>query len=811
MNSPKTAYWSARILIIALLVGLTFLPGAQASQGNWRNINPTEYTSIPDASLNSIFMINGGTGGVGAGDGWAVGNNGTVFRWDGFAWNNVSIGTPCRLNSVNFGSPLSVPLSPISSSAGFIVGGNNSAVVCPGPRAWFWNGNSWFNASIGLLDTLGRNVGNLSSVFLFEVSGSSVNAFAVGANATAGTSYLFNGPPGLGGAWTQQPVQDSTGCPLNAVTMVSTTEGWAAGYCGKIYHWNAGGWVRVFQQPGVDFFAIYMVSSTEGWAVGSGAKIAHFYQGGWTCCVSPTPALSPPPTLRSLVFVGSSEGWAVGDAVGGASTLVHFINNIWTPMSSNQVPTLRGLRGVYATGGSNVWAVGDTGSILLYDGTVWGSITSPLQTNFNAVWMTGSSDGAAVGNATTTGPTIVRWDGVKWTRPQGTAASTDLWGVWEVNSGEWWAVGGGPSSNFGYILHLTSVTSSSFTGVSFAVTCSVSNCVLRDVYGTGSDNVWAVGDGGAFYLWNGVLWAGPVAIAVPVPAGTMWRSITYVGGDPNNGWAVGYSPFGPLIYHRDSVTNWGPFTVPAALLPNVRLNDVQFWDSSHGWIGADNGWILFFDGTKWNTVFTAPSYNITSVQAVSDSEMFAVGQDTSNSQPILLHWQSAFGWSFITTHNIPFTNQGKLVSMFLNSATDGYAVGTTVGPGGLASLGMMFHLDPPGGEQPPLTTATTQSSGTTQSSSSMSSTSVTSTSSIETSSSEVTTSTAASTESSLSTTAALSTVTSVVTSVVTSSSSITTPLVLPAIPGFPWESIIAGIIIGIALLGVARRKRRNSI
>jgi hypothetical protein len=35
-------------------------------------------------------------------------------------------------------------------------------------------------------------------------------------------------------------------------------------------------------------------------------------------------------------------------------------------------------------------------------------------------------------------------------------------------------------------------------------------------------------------------------------------------------------------------------------------------------------------------------------------------------------------------------------------------------------------------------------------------------------------------------------------------------LVLPGIPGFPWESIIAGIIIGIALLGVARRKRRKS-
>jgi hypothetical protein len=33
--------------------------------------------------------------------------------------------------------------------------------------------------------------------------------------------------------------------------------------------------------------------------------------------------------------------------------------------------------------------------------------------------------------------------------------------------------------------------------------------------------------------------------------------------------------------------------------------------------------------------------------------------------------------------------------------------------------------------------------------------------------------------------------------------------VLPAIPGFPWESIIAGVIVGITLLGLARRKNRG--
>jgi hypothetical protein len=33
-------------------------------------------------------------------------------------------------------------------------------------------------------------------------------------------------------------------------------------------------------------------------------------------------------------------------------------------------------------------------------------------------------------------------------------------------------------------------------------------------------------------------------------------------------------------------------------------------------------------------------------------------------------------------------------------------------------------------------------------------------------------------------------------------------MVLPAIPGFPWESIIAGIILGITVLAIVRRRKK---
>jgi hypothetical protein len=42
---------------------------------------------------------------------------------------------------------------------------------------------------------------------------------------------------------------------------------------------------------------------------------------------------------------------------------------------------------------------------------------------------------------------------------------------------------------------------------------------------------------------------------------------------------------------------------------------------------------------------------------------------------------------------------------------------------------------------------------------------------------------------------------------VTTTSSATTPLVTPVIPGFPVESIIAGILVGLTVLAIARRGR----
>jgi hypothetical protein len=798
---------SVTILLAALIGGLILIPNAQASEGKWRSINPTQYTlAFPFGELNSIFMINGGTGGIGAGNGFAVGNNGIAFRWDGFSWRNQSSGVPCNLYSVNFGNPSQAPASAINPSVGMAVGGPGGTSGCTGQVAILWNGISWVDVTTAPLSS---TAGNLTSIFMTSVTSSTITAMAVGKNATAGTSYFFHGThsgvvndvlTGLVPGWTQIPVPASTGCKINAVSMTSVNEGWAGGECGKFYHYFAGGWTNPYTFAGITWYSIYMDSPTDGWAVGSGGNIYHYTGGpGW----NPVSTGATTNTLRGVTMVSSSEGWAVGDH----ATVLHGANlnscysSCWSALDSNMIPTLKGLIGIHATGSSNVWAVGETGSVIMFDGSVWGSITAPLQADFTAVWLTGSGDGLAVGRAVSPRANVVHWDGVKWVRVA-CGGPTDLSGVWESSSNDGWAVGG--SGTTPYVYH--------FTGGSSCSNPSVGGSgALRSVFGTASNNVWAVGDLGNVVKWDGTSWSNP-ALDQPVPAGTNFHSVTFVGGDQNNGWAVGSTPAGALIYRYTSTDHWIQFPNPLSATAGRVLNSVAFLDSSHGYAVGNSGTVMAWDGVQWNLIaLGSPGLNLTAVWPVSANDVWAVGEDTATQLPVFVNYDGNV-WNTVPT-TPAFPTKGRLQGLYLLSGTDGFAVGTSYG---MTYLGLMFHLDPPTGG--PINTLSTTNVVTTTSVVTSVATSTTSTSSVSSSASSATSISQATSSMSQASTSATSqaasstsssSATSMGTVTVTASSSQTTPLVVPAVPGFPLESIIAGVMIGLTVLVILRQRRRS--
>ena len=95
-----------------------------------------------------------------------------------------------------------------------------------------------------------------------------------------------------------------------SVFMVSSTEGWAVGSGGVIYHYFGGAWSPVTSPVTSTLRSVFMLSPTEGWGVGDGGVIVHYSTGIWTGPVSPGTTAS---NLFSVFMVSSAEGWAFGN------------------------------------------------------------------------------------------------------------------------------------------------------------------------------------------------------------------------------------------------------------------------------------------------------------------------------------------------------------------------------------------------------------------------------------------------------------------------------------------------------------------
>jgi hypothetical protein len=81
-------------------------------------------------------------------------------------------------------------------------------------------------------------------------------------------------------------------------------------------------------------------------------------------------------------------------AIGEQGTILHYNGSDWSPMTSG---TTSNLEGVWGASHSDVFAVGWEGTIRHYDGTTWSAMTSGTGNGLSAVWGTSPSDVFAVG------------------------------------------------------------------------------------------------------------------------------------------------------------------------------------------------------------------------------------------------------------------------------------------------------------------------------------------------------------------------------------------------------------------------------
>ena len=103
----------------------------------------------------------------------------------------------------------------------------------------------------------------------------------------------------------------------------------------------------------------------------------------WTSASSGTTTL-----IDGIWGSGASDVWAVGDA----ATLLHWDGRVWTNLRIGL-----SFRGVWGSGASDVWAVADIGFIMHWDGGGWTSFSSGTSNSLYGVWGSGTSDVWAVG------------------------------------------------------------------------------------------------------------------------------------------------------------------------------------------------------------------------------------------------------------------------------------------------------------------------------------------------------------------------------------------------------------------------------
>ena len=220
----------------------------------------------------------------------------------------------------------------------------------------------------------------------------------------------------------------------------SSTDVWMVGTAGRIAHWDGKAFKAYASGTTATLWGVFAFSSSDAWAVGGSPEsgttkpndvVLHFDGTTWTPEVLPGAPLG-----RSLFKVwgtSSSDLYVVGEA----GTIWHRKGSTWdleskTPLATGTLFTVTGCSAheVYAVGGNDV---------LRSDGTTWQKLVVDLSSGVNGVACVAPGELAIVGF----GGLKQRFSGGKWIDEFSVAPFTDLHAAWgDPASKSFWAVGG---------------------------------------------------------------------------------------------------------------------------------------------------------------------------------------------------------------------------------------------------------------------------------------------------------------------------------------------------------------------------------
>lgn len=266
---------------------------------------------------------------------------------------------------------------------------------------------------------------------------------------------------------------------------------------------------------------------------------------------------------------------------------------LWIPIT----PPVTGsaFKSVWGTSDRDVWVVGESASILHWDGLRWSKIPSGLAFpwNLNSVRGTGPSDVWVTGRNA-----ILHWDGSRFT-PLALPSTADetYEDVWPSAANDVWFVS---------TTRLNRWDGSKFTAVPLAA-----GEYLHAAWGSGPSDLWVAGMAGRLLRVTG-------ATAAADPFGFEGLRISRMGGFGSDVWAV--APKGKVFRYDGSAWTSQRIPVPSNLL------SVWARSASEVWATSDDGKIFHWDGATWTSVWTPAFLEIFGIWG-SGNTVWAVGRD----------------------------------------------------------------------------------------------------------------------------------------------------------------------------------------
>lgn len=360
--------------------------------------------------------------------------------------------------------------------------------------------------------------------------------------------------------------------------------------------------------------------------------------------------------LHNVWGTAANNVWAVGER----GVILHWNGTDWAGVPS---PTTAALYGLHGSGPADVWAVGAGGVTVHFDGQSWREVLLPVPTtgkSLIAVWSLGPTDAWAVG----TEGLVVRWNGSGWSAPAimefGSPLNRRLMGIWGFAPDDVWVIGEGVLLQWDG--RAWKITRAPEAPVGYATS----------IFARGRNDVWLT-DGysyeGALTHWNGTTWEK----VLPYRG----HYFTFVTGD---GTADGFWTLArATAYGQEGlIARRGPGRAPSDTVFDDNLARIWVAGPDQAWGVGMRGFLYRWNGQRWEPFNGRPTPRTFGLWGYGPGNVWAI-----NSAGHVLHFTDA-GWE--ETARLPPPT----------SSYDGYADIGGSAPGdqwAVSAGGRIFHGD----------------------------------------------------------------------------------------------------------------------